>query len=848
MKAVARRVALAAILAVGLAAVSGQDTVRLRNLADAARSQTTGEIALDGLQQPVEVIRDAWGIPHIFARTVDDLFFAQGFVAASDRLWQLDVWRRIGEGKLSEVVGPSALNRDTFARLLRYRGDPEAEWRGYGPGAKGIVEAFVRGINAQIAIATSRPGKLPIEFQLSGARPEPWTPQTVISRMAGYVMTRNARTEAQRARLARTNGIDSVNAQMPLDPPTTLRVPDGLDLADLDDDVLSLAAGASESVDFSPLAKLRAPSLSDLLDELSETGSNDWVISGARSATGKPLLANDPHRALLLPSLRYTVHLNGPGWNVIGAGEPALPGVAAGHNDRIAFGFTIVGIDQQDLYVEQLDPANADRYLYRGTWEAMRVEHERVAVRGQEPVEVTLRFTRHGAVVHVDQLKHRAIALRWVGAEPGAAGYLRSLVLDRAANWQQFLAGVEGWKVPSENLVYADVDGNIGWIAAGLAPVRPGWNGLLPVPGQDGRYEWSGYLGAARLPQLYNPKSGFIATANHNILPPGYTNVLGYEFSAPYRFLRITEVLRQAANAGRRLSVADFERLQTDELSVVARAVCGTLRQALVERGRSAGAPGGALAPKAARAAAMLTAWDDVLGKDSAPAALYEAWLPLVTRAFGEALAPAPRPSGAERMTTDRFLALLAQAGLLDTAPLADRWVDGTPRAGSTRFAAAAPDARIRQAAVDVLTGAALESAWDEATRRMGLDPSSWAWGLVHHASFEHPLAFTPDGKTVLNLPEVPRGGDGTTPNATGAGARQSSGASYREVLDLSDWDRSTTINVPGQSGQPLSPHYDDLLPLWADGRYHPLLFTREAIERHASERLRLVPAARQRP
>jgi len=830
-------------VALALVALSAQDAGDLRARAGAALSQTTGEIALAGLQQPVEVIRDRWGVPHIYARTVEDLFFAQGFVAAQDRLWQLDVWRRIGEGRLSEVLGPAAVNRDTFARLLRYRGDLEAEWQSYGPGTKAIVDAFVRGINAQIALAASRPEKLPIEFQFVGSRPGPWTPETVISRMAGYVMTRNARTEVQRARLARTEGLGRVADRMPLDPTTVLTVPDGLDLNDITDDVLSLTAGASETVDFSPLAQPRMPSPADLLDEPPPAGSNDWVVSGARSATGKPLLANDPHRTLMLPSLRYTVHLNGPGWNVIGAGEPALPGVAAGHNDRIAFGFTIVGIDQQDLYVEQLDPADPDRYLYRGAWEPMRVERERVAIRGAAPRDIVLRFTRHGAVLHADTEKHRAYVLRWVGSEPGAAGYLRSLALDQASNWQEFLKGAEGWKIPSENLVYADVDGNIGWIAAGFAPVRRNWNGLLPVPGHEGKYEWDGFLRSAELPQLVNPRSGFIATANHNILPAGYDKVLGYEFSAPYRFTRITEVLREGARTGRRFSVTDFERLQHDELSVVARAACGALERAVALVGRSSGGAGATMTPKARRAATMLAGWNHVLAKDSAAAVLYEIWLPRLTRAFSEALTAASgRTEAAERISNDRLLALLDQAGLLDSTALADRWVDGSLRtAGSTPRRAGA-DPRVRQVAIEVLAGAALDAAWDEAAAKMGPEPEAWAWGRIHRAVFEHPLAFTAERKAVLNLPDVPRGGDGTTPNATGAGARQTSGASYREVIDLGNWDRSTTINVPGLSGQPGSPHYADLLPLWAEGRYHPLVFSREAVVRNASKRLMLVP------
>jgi penicillin amidase len=879
---------------------AGQDAGTLRQQARAALAQTSGELRLADLEQPVDVIRDRWGIPHIYARTVHDLFFAQGFVAAQDRLWQLDLWRRIEEGKLSELLGPAGLRRDTFARLLRYHGDWAEEWRGYGPNARQIAEAFVAGINAQIDLVTAQPAKLPLEFQLTGSRPEHWTPEVVVGRMAGYVMTRNARTEVQRARIVRGVGAARAAELTPTDPPVALSVPSGLDLNDITDNILDLATGTSESVDFTPLRKAadasparlasllglawrpdagahRAPQRGSraadpagraLLQEADRSGesaypldevvvgSNNWVVSGRLTASKKPLLANDPHRALMLPSLRYTVHLNGPGWNVIGAGEPALPGVAAGHNDRIAFGFTIVGMDQQDLYVEQLDPANPDRYLYKGRWETMRVERERVKVRGEADREVELRFTRHGPVLHVDPARHRAYALRWVGSEPGAAGYLRSLTLDTAKSVQDFRAAVAGWKVPSENIVYADVDGNIAWIAAGLAPIRRNWNGLLPVPGHTGEYEWDGFLKAEALPQLLNPRSGFIATANHNILPPGYPHALGYEFGAPWRFARIVEVLQEriqsnaAAPGGRAdvgksrasaggFAVADFERLQHDEVSIPARAITRALAKAMREPGAAARTDA-----DAQLAAKLLAGWDGLLDKRSGAAALYEIWLPLVAGAFAQAFAPAAdREAAGGRMSVDRVLDLIGQAGWTPQPQVAC-WVDGTRRTkagGGGREA----DEGLRAKVSDVLTGPALGEAWRQMIKRQGTDPGKWAWGEMHRASFEHPLAFTTDRQAFMNLPPVARGGDGTTPNATGAGARQTAGASYREVIDLSNWDASVTINVPGESGQPESAHYGNLLPLWAEGKYHPLAFSRAAVERVAAERLRLVPARR---
>ncbi len=814
-------VPLSVVFAVGLLAQStGGGTLAAR--LQAALAPLDGEIALDGLSQPVEVLRDQWGVPHIYASTEDDLFFAQGFVAAQDRLWQMEIWRRTAEGSLAEVVGAEAVARDTFARLLRYRGDMDAEWRSYAPNARRIVEAFVRGVNAQVALVSADPSRLPIEFQLTGTRPAPWTPDVVLGRMAGYVMTRNARTELQRALLARQVGIGRVAEFLPPDPPVPIVLPDGLDLNDLTPDILQLAADAGEVVQVTrpraaahghaqpawplappprPVAVVSSPaaSLRQVADEYAVAGSNNWVVSGARSTTGHPLLANDPHRAIQVPSLRYSVHLNAPGWNVIGAGEPALPGVAVGHNDRVAFGFTIVGIDQQDLYVERLDPANPDRYLFKGQWEPMRVERETLRVRGEPPRTIELRFTRHGPVVHVDRARHRAYALRWVGQEPGSAGYLASLSLNTARNWDEFLAALDRWKVPSENLLYADVDGNIGWVAAGMTPIRRNWNGLLPVPGHEGKYEWEGFRSVTELPRAFNPPTGHLATANHNVLPPGYDTMLGYEWAPPHRFRRIEQVLASRP----RFSVADFEALQHDELSLPARAIVEALEVAILERP--------ALDDDRALAARLLTRWDGRLSWDSAPAALYQLWLPHLRRAFAQAYtARADRPHAPELMPLETLLDRLGRAGSRD---------------------------------YELLRGDALSSAVAEARRQLGDDPAAWAWGRLHRASFEHPLAADDAERAAFNLAGVPRGGDQTTVNNTGGALRQVHGASFRAVMDVGDWDRSTMINVPGQSGQPGSPFYGDLLPLWAQGRYHPMLFSREAVERHLAHRLHLVPA-----
>lgn len=753
-------------------------------------AQTAGTIKLTGLQKSVRVLRDEWGIAHIYAETQDDLFFAQGFVAAQDRLWQMDLWRRTGEGKLAEVLGPQAVERDRFARLLRYRGEMKAEYESYAPDAQQIIAAFVRGVNAFIETSQDR---LPIEFQLTGIKPELWTPEVCLTRMAGYVMTRNAASEVLRAQLAREFGKEFVDEWVETDPPRKLEIPDGLNLEGIDPKILAAATAAGASVNFNPTA----PNPND--------GSNNWVIDGSMSATGKPLLANDPHRQIALPSLRYLVHLVGPGWNVIGAGEPALPGVAAGHNERVGFGFTIVGIDQQDLYVEEVNPANPNQYRYRGKWEPMRVEREQIKVKGEaQPRTVELKFTAHGPVIYEDKERRRAYALKWVGSEPGAAGYLASLSLDRAQNWSEFLKALERWKVPSENLVYADVDGNIGWVAAGMTPVRKGWSGLLPVPGAAGKYEWQGFLPLKELPQVFNPARHFIATANHNILPPGYPHELGYEWSNPIRFQRITEVLSRSQI---KFTVNDFEKLQHDAVSLPARELTAVLKEVK-------GAPA-ELQPFIE----MLTRWDCVLAKDSAAAALFEVWLPKLAPAIFKAQVPAK----AWPLIASRLPLLKTIEAVKTPRP---RWFGADSRTGR-----------------DAVLIKSLMEAVHEARERLGDDAAQWRWGKLHVAPFTHALSTTPERRVLFDLPVVERSGDGNTVLATsGPNFRQNHGASFREILDVSDWDRSVATNVPGQSGQPGSTHYADLLELWAEGRYFPLLFSQAKVEATAKQRLLLTP------
>ena len=781
-------IVLVLLLAVQFAAGQGAPVAdsELAQRARGALAQIEGRVELSGLRQPVEVLRDEWGVPHIYARTQDDLFFAQGYVAAQDRLWQMELWRRAGEGKLAEVLGPAAVGRDRVARLLRYRGDMRAEWAAYAPDARRIIAAFVRGVNAYIAASQDN---LPIEFQLAGIRPEPWTPEVCLTRVAGLEVSGNAGREITRAQLVRLVGTRVADKLLPTDPYVPTVVPFDIDLTGIDNRVLGGLNTASEAVNF------RA-----------QNGSNNWVVDGTLTTTGKPLLANDPHRSMALPSLRYVAHLVAPGWDVIGAGEPALPGVAVGHNRRVGFGFTIVNIDQQDLYVEETNAAQPTEVRYRGRWEPMRVVREQIRVKGEaEPRAVELHFTRHGPVLYEDTQRHRAYALRSVMSEPGTAAYLAALSVDRATDWRTFRAALARWRAPAENFVYADVDGNIGWQATGLTPLRRGrdWHGLLPVPGSTGDSEWQGFLSPYALPHTFNPAQHFVATANHKIIPRGYQPELGHEFSPPMRFQRIDEVLR--ARTG--WTVADFARLQHDTASLPARELVPLLRGLKVE-------------DKELRAAIeLLLGWDMNVTEDSAAAALYEMWLTKLPPALFK---PRVKPEVWSLMATRFPLAVVIAK--LKHPDYNDFGNDA-------------------QAARDEVLRQSLSEAVNDLRARFGTDMRRWRWGELHKTDFRHALATDDARRAVFNPAPVARGGDANTVMATGgANFRQTHGASFREILDVSDWDNSLAINVPGQSGQPESPHYSDLLPLWAAGRYFPLLYTRAAVERHTRHRLLLVP------
>jgi penicillin amidase len=735
----------------------------LKALAKQSLAPLSGPLSVDGLRAAVEIVRDRWGVPHIYAQNVDDLFFAQGYVMGQDRLWQLEMWRRQREGRLSEILGPETVERDRQTRLLMYRGAfDDKEWTSYHPDGKRIFTAFANGLNAYIGEVTRNRDRLPIEFKLTGLLPTPWTPETVLLRSATFG---DANAELQLARLVARVGVREANRQRMPDPWDELTIPEGLDVSIVAEDAVPrggnvrlprpqiVGPAARQGIDVDALLRDYIPE-----DIAPEPGSNNWVIAGSHTATGKPIVANDPHREVTNPSLRYIVHLNAPGWNVIGAGEPPFVGVHIGHNDRLAWGLTITGTDQHDVYIEEVNPANANEVRYNGKWEPLRIVREQIPVKGAAPQAIELKFSRHGPIFFEDAKHHRAYALRSVMNEPGTASYLAGLRLAQARDCKEFLEAALYYKTPTENLICGDVDGNISFQASALTPKRRGWSGRLPVPGTGG-YEWDGFR--TDLPRLLNPPQGYIATANHNVNITGVAPVM-FKTLNTVMFDRITRVehVLDSALAGRKHTIEDSKTLQHDSFSLR-----GALEQDLF-RGWSA------RSVDVEKARQMIAAWDAVLSKDSAAAAIYQTW----------------------RSTADPSV-----------------FEYGRPKAD-------------RLAAVE----AGLVKAVAEMTKTQGNDWTTWRYGRLHTRDFPHPFV------AAFDLPTVERSG--------GNGTVAADGASYREIMDVADWDRSVVTNVPGQSGQPESPFYGNLLPLWDRGEYFPLVYSRDRVKREQAHSLTLRP------
>ena len=765
---------------------------------------------IKGLSAEADILIDRWGIPHLRASNLNDLFFLQGFNAARDRLWQIDLWRKRGLGLLAADFGPGYLAQDYASRLFLYRGDMQAEWDAYCPDAEEICTAFVNGINEYIEQTEKDPALLPPEFGIMGTRPARWKAEDVV-RIRSHGLCRNTLSELLRARILTEADQATDEIRRPLEPAHLPGQIPGLDLASIPIDIATLFKLGIAGVTFSE-SRLKATldeawnwtrvnDLGEVMEELASTGSNNWVVSGERSATGRPILANDPHRAHGLPGLRYLVHLSAPGFDAIGAGEPVIPGISIGHNGTSAFGLTIFYTDQEDLYVLETDPQNPHRYRWKGDWRDMEVVDSVFEVKGEPDQTLKQYFTHHGPVLLEDKEQYRAYAVRSVWFEPGAAPYLKSIDSMRTKNVDDFRQAVRGWGVPSVNLVYADVSGTTAWAPVGFAPIRENWDGLLPVPG-DGTYEWQGLLDNEELPRIVNPAKGFFATANEMNLPNDYAHPIGYEWVDRARADRIDEVL----NSKHKISVEDCCLLQNDPVSIPARRLAELARLACPDE----------------PATHLFKDWKGSLDQNSAAAALVEMWWAHHLRhALLVALIP------------DEKVRALVGTGDIESLLRALEMPDG-------RFGDQPVEARNR------LLRETLKKAFADVETRLGRDPGAWRWGDIHHAAFEHGISSVSETAKNWTIGPYPHGGSGSSPMHTGyrvSDFRTTQGASVRIVMDVGNWDASLWINAPGQSGDPRSPYFSNLAPIWAKGDYVPMLYSLNAINQQLSKHISLLPA-----
>ena len=771
-------------------------------------------LKVKGLQQPVEVLRDQWGVNHIYANNEHDLFFTQGYCAAKDRLFQFEIWRRQATGTTAEILGAREIKRDIGTRLFQYRGSIEKDLARYHPRGVAIINAYVQGVNAYIKEANQDPSALPIEFKLLHIQPKEWTAAVVISRHQGLLG--NITQELNIARAVGKIGEDKVKDIVWFHPKQpNLTMDSSIQPALLEKDILALYNAYRNELVFQKTdfgekdedAVMNSHNLPEkdlFLQSQEMEGSNNWIVAGSKSASGYPLLANDPHRKIAVPSLRYIVHLVAPGWNVIGGGEPEIPGVSIGHNEKGAWGLTIFETDGEDLYVYDLNKKNLNQYWYKGQWKDMKLIQDSIHVKNSADVKMTHRYSVHGPICFIDSVNHKAYAVRAAWMEPGGAPYLASLRIDQATDWESFREACSYSHIPGENMIWADKKGNIGWQAVGIVPIRKNFSGYVPVPG-DGRFEWAGYLPIKERPHLLNPSKGFFATANQNVTPENYTrwDAIGYTWADPFRGNRINQVL----DPNNHIDLATMAALQTDYYSIPASKIVPLLNNISFEE------------EQLQKAKAYLTNWNFVLDKNSIAAGIYVAWEKEIATMMGSLLIPAEVKS---------YISL-------QISTIIERL-----EKPSTHFGEHAIDKR------NQLLQEAFVKAINNLNKKLGPSMDQWVYGQAKykHSTMEHPLSAIVNNelKQQLNLGPLPRGGSGQTPGSTGGTDNQLSGASFRILIDTKDWDKALMINTPGQSGNPDSPYYRNLFETWANDQYFPAYYSKEKIKKVVKEVTLLQP------
>ena len=791
---IAIRVFLVLALLVALAAAAGYAWLRQ------SLPQIEGTLTLSGLKAPVEIVRDRHGVPHIYAGSVEDAQFGLGFAHAQDRLWQMEMNRRIGSGRLSEALGAATLDADKFLRTLGVRRAAEATLKALSADARGQLDAYAAGVNAFL---TQRAGPLPPEFLLTGVSPEPWHSADSVAwiKMMAWDLGGNWRSELLRLRLAKKLSTAQIGEFLP-------PYPGDAPLAIADYGALY------RQLDAGKLASLAIPGLAEA------GASNNWVVAGSRTASGKPLLANDPHLGLAAPAVWYFAHLSAPGLEVMGATLPGVPGVVLGRNQRIAWGMTNTYPDVQDLYVERVDAAG--QVLSPQGWQELATRSEVIKVKGQADVTLTVRASRHGPLIS-DVFKPAAealpqgyaLALAWTTLREDDLSMQAAGRFASANNWNEFLAAARDFHSPQQNIVYADIEGNIGFVAPGRVPVRKPANdlkGQAPAPGWEAKYDWDGFIAFEDLPQSYNPTSGAIVTANEKIVPKDYPHYLTSEWNPPYRADRIAQLLAATPKHTRQ----SFAKIQADTVSLQVREILPLLLTA-----KSQGAEGKQVLRE-------LSQWDGNMAIEGAEPLIVSAWLRELGRLiYADELGDLFDGAWEHR-------AVFMRNVLADTGGQG-RWCDDVTTPA-------------KESCADLLPRA-LDLALADLTRRYGDDRRQWRWGGAHFALSEHrPFGRQRQLAKFFDV-RVPSPGDTYTVNVgrntlanEAAPFASRHAASLRAVYDLADLDKSMYIHSTGQSGNVLSPLYSNFAERWSRAEYIPMSMKRSDAAADSLGTLKLQP------
>jgi penicillin amidase len=821
------------------------------NVAPQSFPQIEGEIQGLGLDARVDIYRDKMGVPHIYAATLHDLYFAQGYVHAQDRFWQMDVWRHIGSGELSKMFGNGQVETDAFLRTLGWRTTAEAEWERLQPESKAVLQAYADGVNAYrkdhsgtaLSLEYAVLGLLSPEYEI-----EAWTPIHSLTwgKAMAWDLRSNMGEEIERAVLLKTLTAGQVGALFPPYPEDHPVI-----VNELPADAQTLNHFRHSSFDFSAVPLESAAHNASLLDPVlgrwtRGIGSNSWAVSGALTDTGKPYLANDPHLGIQMPSIWYQIGLHcveksdACPVKVAGFSFAGVPGVVIGHNDRIAWGVTNLGPDVMDLYIEKVNPENPNQYEFNGEWVDFETFEETIEVVGGEPVTITVRKTRHGPVIsdtygplkdegephdrEFEPFKERAgielpqpyvISLAWTALVPSSP-FEAVWGFNKARNWDEFREAARSFHVPAQNLLYADVDGNIGYQTPGDIPIRKNGDGTVPVPGWTDEYDWAGYIPFEELPYAFNPQEGYIVTANNQVHPAEYPHLITLDWDYGFRAERIVQMIE---NAPGKIDTAYLQSMQGDTVDLGAQAFLPVWNEIGYK----------AAAPNQAYALDLMLKWNTRSDADSQAAAVYQQfWWNLAQNTFDDDL-----PERYATIGGDRYFEAMRR---LIKIPDDFFWDDKTtPEIVETR---------------DDIYIASLVETVEKFEKEHGKDPAQWPrWGDLHTATFrngtlgESGVFLIED---LFNRGPFPTGGGKSIVNATGwdigASFEVEAVPSMRMIVDLSNLDNSLTVHTTGQSGHAYHPHYDDMAPLWAGVRYYPMWWERDSILANLEGHLTLRP------